>query len=332
MKKELKKYFKNVKEINLKKLEKIVQVKVIDPVTNKKRTHKVRIRINPAFGSKARISPERELRPVEIIQKISSKETSTCFFCDPENKCAKFAPEFGLKKLYYLNNSVVFPNSFPSGKIHGMVVYNFKFHDTDPRKLKVNNWVDGIKLVQKIGKLTRKKFVSTHINCGPKAGASLEHFHGQFHCEDSPLAKTELSVKLTDKKWWKSWVKTMFEEGLVIGFDRESKVVLYAEWSPVFGKAELVIVTLEKPSFQSMNGKEIRSVANFLDKAIKIIMKVSDQFNVVNLSTSAKGNFCNQFRIFSRAPLAQGLKSWEGYLEFMGETVSHIDPKKLVRL
>jgi hypothetical protein len=144
-----------------------------------------------------------------------------------------------------------------------------------------------------------------------------------------------LTKKLAKKSklWWKSWVKAMFKSGLIIDFDKETKTVLYAEWSPVFGKTELVIINLENPSFQNMNESEVKAVAKFLSKAVKIIMNnVSDQFNIVNLSASPKDDFCNQFRIFSRSPLIQGTKSWEGYLEATGETVPHISPEKLAEI
>ena len=39
-----------------------------------------------------------------------------------------------------------------------------------------------------------------------------------------------------------------------------------------------------------------------------------------------------KFRIFPRASLASGIKSWEGYLEAMGETVPHIPPEKLAEI
>jgi len=169
-----------------------------------------------------------------------------------------------------------------------------------------------------------------HVNAGSKAASSLEHFHSQFHCEDEPLAKTALAMKLGSKKYWKSWIKALLEEKLVIDFDEKNKVVFFVEWSPVFGKTEFVVMTLETSSFQKMNDKEISAVARFLDKAIRItIDRVSEQFNIVNLSAATRDNFCNQFRIFSRAPLNQGTKSWEGYLEFSGETVPHIIPERL---
>jgi len=120
------------------------------------------------------------------------------------------------------------------------------------------------------------------------------------------------------------------EAGLVLDFDAESKTVLFVEWSPVFGKTELVVMNLETPSFQDMSEPEVNAVARFLSRAVKITMEnVSDQFNVVNLSASKKDNFCNQFRIFPRSPLSHGAKTWEGYLEAMGETVPHILPEKL---
>jgi hypothetical protein len=82
-----------------------------------------------------------------------------------------------------------------------------------------------------------------------------------------------------------------------------------------------------------MGEKEIKAVAKFLDKAIRITMNnVSDQFNIINLSASPKDDFCNQFRIFSRSPLENGIKSWEGYVEAMGETVPHIIPERLAEI
>jgi hypothetical protein len=122
----------------------------------------------------------------------------------------------------------------------------------------------------------------------------------------------------------------MLKEGLMIDFDPKNKVVMYAEWSPVFGKSELVILNFESPSLMSMNESEIETVARYLSLGIRITNKISDQFNVINLSAAQDDDFCNQSRICSRAPLANGLKAWEGYLELMGETVPCVDPRKLV--
>ncbi len=327
MLKPLEKYLKGIRKTNLKKLEKTVRVFVVEP-SGQSKSSEIKIRSNPAFFSKSRIAPEREARKIEITP-LGFKAPSECFFCDPK-KCAKFSKETRLKKQYILNDSLAFSNLFPFGKIHGVVVHNYKQHIIDPRGLILNNWIDSIKLVQKIGKLSKKKYVSMHVNCGSKAASSLEHFHAQFHCENKPLAKTTLAMKLGNKKYWKSWVRSLLKEELVIDFDEDNKVAFFVEWSPAFGKTEFVVMTLENSSFQKMSNKEISSVARFLDKAIRItIDRISDQFNIINLSAAPKNDFCNQFRIFSRAPLNQGTKSWEGYLEFSGETVPHIIPERL---
>ena len=330
-------YLKKVKETNLKKLEKIVKSSVLDS-SEQLKTYEIKIRSNPAFASKARIAPEREQRKIENTSTVLQQSSSECFFCDPLGKGARFSKETGLEQQYYLNDSAAFSNLFTSGKIHGVVIYNYKKHVADPRSLTVNNWLDGLKIVQEIGKKSKKKYVSSNVNCGPKAAASLEHFHGQFHCEDEPLSKTFLSMKLTkmlskkSKNWWNSWVKSMFKSNLVIDFDEESKTVLYAEWAPVFGKTELVIINLKNPSFM-LSDVETEVVANLLRKAVKVTMEnVSDQFNIINLSASTKDDFCNQFRVFPRAPLSSGAKSWEGYLEAMGETIPHIHPEKLAEV
>lgn len=329
--KELADELKDIKEIDLKKLEKVVNSPVLNP-DDEPISFEINIRENPAFLSKSRIDPDRELRKVEITAGLKPKVLAgECMFCDPE-KCAKFSPELGLDKQYFLNESMAFSNWFTTSRFHGVVVYNYKQHVIDPDQLSLNNWIDGINLVKKIGKLSKKKYVSSHINFGPKAAASLEHFHGQFHCEDTPLAKTLLSMNTTKSSdWWKSWVKAMNNEGLVIDYDAASKTALYVEWSPAFGKVELVTINLENPCFQ-MNDKETEAVAKFIQKSVKIISEISDQFNVINLSASAKDSYCNQFRVFPRAPTSQSLKAWEGYLEFMGETVPQIHPKKLAEL
>ena len=333
MLKDLETYLKNVKKADLKKLEESIGSFVVDPSGQTKK-YNIRIRKNPAFNSKSRIVPERESRKIETVS-LGFKTTASmdCFFCNPKNKCAKFSKETGLEEQYYLNDSVAFSNLFTFGKIHGVLVFNYKQHIADPRGLSVSNWADGIKIVQKIGKLSKKKYVSMNVNCGFKAASSLEHFHSQFNCEDEPFAKTALAMKLGNKKYWNSWVKALLEEELVIDFDQDSKTVLFVEWSPVFGKTELVVMNLENPCFYKMSEKEALAVAKFLDKAVNItINNVSDQFNIVNLSASPKDDFCNQFRIFSRSPSSQGMKSWEGYLELSDETVPHIIPEKLAEI
>ena len=331
MMKELSDYLKDIKEADLGKLEKEVHSCVLNP-KDEPLEFDIKIRENPAFLSKARIDPKREKRKVEITAALMPKVLGEeCLFCDPE-KCAKFHPDTGLEKQYFLGDSVAFSNLFTSGKIHGVVVYNYKSHIIDPKQITLENWVDGISLVKRIGELTGKKYVSSHINYGLKAASSLEHFHGQFHCEDTPLAKTLLSMNLTKSdKWWKSWVKALDSKGLVLDYDDESKTILFVEWSPAFGKVELVIMNLENPSFM-LREREIFAIAKFMEKSVKIISEISDQFNVVNLSASGCDSYCNQFRLFPRSPTSQSLKSWEGYLEFMGETVPHIHPEKLAEL
>lgn len=326
---DLERYLKNTKKANLKRLEKVIESFVKD-ASGQTKKYEIKIRENPAFNSKSRIAPERESRRIETTSSGSQKISSDCFFCDPKNKAARFADETGLKEQYFLNDSVAFSNLFTFGAVHGVVVYDYKRHVTDPRELTLDNWIDGMKLVREIGKASRRKYISSHVNCGPKAAASLEHFHGQFHCEDEPLSTTLSAMKIGNKKYWKSWVKALLEMGLIIDFDKESKTVLFIEWSPAFGKTEIVVMNLENPSFKDMDDKEIKSVAKFLTKAVKLTMEnISDQFNIVNLSASAKDNFCNQFRIFPRSPSHQGMKSWEGYAESMNETIPHISPEKL---
>ena len=325
---ELQDYLKDVHAADLKGLEQVVLATVLDSADRLKE-QEIKIRENPAFSSRSRIAPERESRPMEITEELKPRLLSDCYFCNPE-KCAKFSPETGLEKQYFLNESMAFSNLFPSGVIHGVVVYNYKSHITDPRQLSLNNIIDAIKLVKQVGEASKKKYVSSNINCGSKAAASIEHFHGQFHCEDKPIAITMLSLN-RGKEWWKSWIKAMDQLGLVIDYDSESKTVLYAEWSPSFGKTELVVMNLENPSFM-MSDKEIEAVARFLHMAMKITCEISDQFNVLNLSASNDDDYCNQFRVVPRSPSSQALKSWEGYLELMLETVPHIHPEKLAEL
>ena len=331
--KDLQNYLNKTKKADLKKMEDIVESFVIDPSGNP-RKYQIKIRSNPAFHSKARISPERESRKIETITLgFKSAPMLSCIFCDPKTKAARFSNETGLREQYYLNDSAAFSNLFTFGRVHGVVLYDYKNHIKDPRNLNTSNWADGLRLVQQIGRDSKKKYVSSHVNFGAKAASSIEHFHGQFHCEDEPLSRTGRLMKFGRRLYWKAWVKALDEEGLVLDFDAKSKTVFFVEWSPVFGKTEFVILNLETPCFQNLSDDEITASAKFIAKAIKITMEnVSDQFNMVNLSGSCKDSFCNQFRVFPRSPLSHGAKTWEGYLEAMGETVPHIPPEKLVEI
>jgi galactose-1-phosphate uridylyltransferase len=334
--KDLSKYLRDIKKINLRKLEKTVTAKVKD-ASKKTKTYKIHIRENPAFFSKARIDIKRELRPIEIKKIRKSTPQRKCVFCNPFG-FAGFDPKTKLDPSYHLNDSTIISNLFPAGKIHGIILHTKK-HIVDARNIKIRHWVDSIKLVQKAGNLSGKKYVSYNVNHGSKAGASIEHFHGQFHCEDEPISKTLLSMKLTKKfsgksqKYWKGWVKSMLSEGLVLDYDPISKVVMFVEWSPVFGKTEIVVMTMETSAFQEMSQGEVEVVAKYLKKATEITTaNISEQYNIINFSAAPNDDYCNQFRIFSRAPSSQGIKSWEGYMEFMGETIPHTDPKKFAIL
>ncbi|MBN2203016.1 MAG: hypothetical protein JW700_02440 [Candidatus Aenigmarchaeota archaeon] len=325
---ELDEYLKDVQAADLASLETSITSNVLDPLENPI-SFNIKLRKNPAFGTKSRIDLERETRRVELTAELKPRALmNDCMFCDPK-KCANFAPETGLEKQYIQNKAITFSNWYASGIIHGIIVYNYTTHITNPIDLSHEEWVDGLSLVRKIGKLTKKKYVSLHNNYGLKAAASLEHFHGQYHCEDEPLAMTKRTMKNADKGYWKSWVKALNNMNLVLDFDQKTKTVFFVEWSPAFGKVELVIMNLENPSFVNLSDDEIDAVAKYMHRSVRIIREISDQFNVLNFSAALDDNYCNHFRIIPRAPMTISLKAWQGYLEFMGETVPHIDPNKL---
>ncbi|MFH1575496.1 MAG: hypothetical protein ABIB55_00955 [Candidatus Nealsonbacteria bacterium] len=316
--------------INLEKIRQKIEIPVKNPSSGEIKIHQIEFRINPAFGSRARIAPSRVLRKKEVTPVGLAKNDKECFFCHPEEKCARFPGQLGLKEQYFNGNSAAFSNLYPFGQTHGVVVYNCKRHQTGPQQLEFQDWLSGLELVQAVGRGAKKEYVSTHFNCGQKAAASLEHFHGQFHCEDFPLAKTKLLLNSVPKgkSYWPAWLGQMEKEGLLLDFDKKNQVAFYVEWAPAFGKTELVVITLKKSSFQLLDSGELNSVAKYLEKATRILSdNISRQFNMVNLSAGKKDNFCNQFRLFPRAPVSEGIKSWEGYLESAGEVGPSLDPQ-----
>lgn len=309
------------------KLEKKIKTKVFDPRTKKIEEYEIVKRINPAFNSLARINPAREKRPLKIKKIKVQKRKKDCFFCDPENKCARFVKP--LEPLYYLNDSVAFSNLYPLGEISGVIVHNYKKHVIDARSTTIKQWNDSLQLAKKVCIESNKKFLSYNINNGPKGAASQEHFHAQFLCQNKEFKIVELVKRLVNKDWWKSWLDFMNKKKLVIS--KKNNVYLYSEWAPAFGKVELVVLSLKSPSLLQMDKNEIMIVSKFLKKGIDFIAdNISGQFNMLGLSSNK--DFCNQFRIIPRSPLNEGLKTWEGYLEFMNETVPHISPESIAKL
>ncbi len=327
-----------VRAFSLGDLEEEIRTKTYDELNKRMREVKILFRENPILGGRARIEPEREKRKLETTHYEPKVKEEECYFCHPQEKCSKFPEEFGLKKIYFLNESVAFSNLYPIDEVMGVVVYNYKKHIISPIDLSYENWRDGLLLVKKVFEDSKKKYLYNNVNFGPKSAASIEHFHGQFICSNHELTITKRVRENINKfsssarEFWRTWVKAMFEKDLVLHLDEENEVALFVEWAPILGKSELVILSLNSSSLGEMGEKELRSVAKLLEVATKIFVEyVSDQFTILNISSFIGDDFCNQFRIASRAPLKYGMKVWEGFLELSGESVPNILPEELAQ-
>lgn len=322
----------------LNELEKVINTKVYDEIHKREVERKIIFRENPIFLSRARIEPSREERRIETSFVYPAKvKEEECFFCNPNEKCSKFSHE-NLNPIYFLNESVVFSNLYPIDEIMGVVVYDYKRHVVSPLELNSSHWRDGLSLVKKVFESSGKRYVYNHVNFGPKSAASIEHFHGQFICTDyesiltSRIRENVVKLGVSPKAALKAWIEALEEEGLVLKRDEVTGTYLFVEWSPVFGKSELVIASLHRSSLGEMEDFEIQKVAEFLDLATKLFFThVSNQFTIINVASFKSDEFCNQFRIVARAPLEHGIKTWEGFLELSGESVPHILPEDLAR-
>jgi len=332
------KFFEQEESFSLQDFEREVKTKVYDELNKRMREVRIIFRYNPAFSGRARIEPERESRKLETTYHEARVKEEECYFCHPEEKCSKFPEDFGLQRIYFLNESVAFSNLYPIDEVMGVIVYNYKRHTISPLELSYENWRDSLILVKKVFEDSGKKYLYNNLNFGPKSAASIEHLHGQFICSNYELSlvkkvKENLSkVSSSIKEFWRRWLKAMFEKGLVLHFDEKNKVALFVEWAPIFGKSEFVIISLNSSSLAEMKNEEIESVAKLLEVSTKIFFKnVSDQFTIINLASFPGDDFCNQFRIVARAPLAYGMKVWEGFLELSGESVPNIIPEELAK-
>ncbi|MCW1300958.1 MAG: hypothetical protein QW507_02910 [Candidatus Nanoarchaeia archaeon] len=322
----------------LNELEKVVNTKVYDEIHKQEIERTIIFRENPIFMSRARIEPSREERKIEtdFAYPIKVKEEE-CFFCHPNEKCSKFRHE-NLSPIYFLNESVVFSNLYPIDEIMGVVVYDYKRHVVSPLELNSSHWRDGLLLVKKVFESSGKKYVYNHLNFGPKSAASIEHFHGQFICSNyesiltSRVRENARKLEVSPRLALKSWIEALDEKGLILKRDENTSTYLFVEWAPVFGKSELVITSTYHSNLGEMEDLEIQKVAEFLELGSKLFFThVSNQFTIINVASFKSDEFCNQFRIVARAPLEQGMKSWEGFLELSGESVPNILPEALAQ-
>lgn len=168
--------------------------------------NEIEIRKDPLTSRICRINVERAKRPKQVkikereIENVAKKRRE-CFFCS--KNIEKLTPKFfGMKERIFKGNSVVFPNLFPFGKYHAIVVLDKKRHYFSLNKIDwkmlLNSFEASIEFFKKANEKDPEfKFPSINFNFLPSAGASIFHPHLQINLDKKPTFFMKILMEKT---------------------------------------------------------------------------------------------------------------------------------------
>ena len=304
------------------------------------------IRRDPLTGHVARINVSRAKRP--HVRSVETKEVrkntlAICPFCKENwNKTLQgYAEEFLPKKFIQVGETILFPNKYPFGKHHSVLVLGGKhFHRLG--EISPEIWKDAFMCiktyVEKVIKFERWKnaYVYVNLNFLSPSGASIDHPHMQILVEKDPLTEhkhiLENSKKFYRKRstsYWR-WLKKNCPKNLLI---KKSNVLhLMAAFAPI-ANGEIVGVGKEKSLFEYTK-KELDDLATFIAKLFQVLEK--NGWRSMNMAIMFPKNrdeaayFPTLLRIIKRPEPEAFYTADRGFIEvFYRESVIQILPEDL---
>ena len=332
----------------------IIKAKIKSPLANFSVVeNEVEIRKDPLTSRICRINVERAKRFKQIkitktkIENVVKKTKSKCFFC--QKNIEKLTPKFfGIKERILKGNSVVFPNLFPFGQYHAVVVLNKKRHYFTLNKFDSKMLLDSFEASIEFFKIANEKdpefkFPSINFNFLPSAGASIFHPHFQITLDKKPTFFTkvllEKSLEYHEKFNSNFWLDLIDEEK-----KREERFLgeigsfsWIADFAPFKNYQISGIINERISSFDNMKRKHIKDLSLSLEVIFKKLHKNGvEAINFSIFSGPLKEDLSDYFlinmKIVSRPSISKFYVSDIGFMELLhSEPVIETLPEEIAK-
>lgn len=294
-------------------------------------------RKDPLTGIIVRINKDIKNKPRKSFE--LNYKSEDCVFC--KNRILNETPDFFNFNKLILNNSILFQNAYPYGKIHGVLVPNFKDHVKNFSELRFQEFYDGFILIKDFVKrnfeLKGFDYVYINLNKGFPAGASQEHLHFQIIQEDSPTFYHSIIIEKS-KEYFNKNKKFLLEEY----FNEEKKerliyeddyLLLVSPFAPFRNNEVIGLIKL----FDILNTTEIifRKVLEKLFILFRVYEKLFNNFNfVMYISLNKNDKVFPFFRIGERKFLDiayMELYNWEYVISTIPEEYKEIIKEEFLK-
>ena len=268
----------------------IFEATLLNPLKNfQLDKHRIEIRRDPLTGLRTRINIERalrvkqsEIKNIELAE-IVKTSISKCYFC--ENNIFKHTPKIAgyTNGRFIEENSVLFPNLYPFGIYHGVVVLNMKEHYENYSEIDVKDIHNSLKVTinyfKWIHERDRKaKYPTINFNFLFPAGASIIHPHLQILLDYTPTLLMRIIIKKSLKYYekyksnmWKDYVES--EKKLEERYITEGKIVHWiASFAPRANCEVIGVLKVEKKITQ-LSEEELWNLSQDIHEIFKKYQK-----------------------------------------------------------
>jgi len=298
--------------------------------------YEIEIRKDPLTSRICRINVERAKRPMQVskedFEKIAMKTKKKCPFCHPniEKSTPKF---FGMKERIFRKNSVVFPNLFPFGSYHAVVVLDLKKHYLPLNKINskilLNSFEASIEFFKAVNeKDSEYKFASLNFNFLPSAAASIIHPHFQIMMDKRPTFYLQLIIEKSfeyyrkfSSNFWSDLIKEEEKKGeRFIG--KLGCFSWIADFAPIKNNQVSGIIEKKISSITELSKRELKDLCLGLEKIFKGLHSIGVKalnFSVFSgpIGEDISDYFLLNLKIISRPPTSKFYVSDIGFMELI---------------
>ncbi|MGC8933389.1 MAG: hypothetical protein ACP5KE_04045 [Candidatus Methanodesulfokora sp.] len=312
--------------------DKSISIKLLDPRVGFLCSEiKVEYRRNPFLPFYTRINIERSKRPKQV-----SLSDSHCPFCEIDRMAPKYQAEICREGRIKVGGAVVFPNLFPFGRYHSVIVMTDR-HELSLAEFEQRHFYEGLKAALELYKRVKNGYIVLGMNYLQPAGASIVHPHMQISIEEEPpfllLAEKERSFSYfssSGSSIWSDYIKSEVKGPRFIG--ESDGFVWIASYAPLAENEVIGICRNEKSSLMSLSDSELKGISEGLTRVLRGFHSIGIKSFSMALHSWPEDSpdFSLHVHVASR-PNPSGLYcSDRGFLElFFGEIAVGTSPEML---
>ncbi len=267
------------------------------------------IRYDPLIEHKARINLSRIKRPHVVANSKAGEEEKhkSCIFC--KENWDKFLQRFYKEKKFLVRGDcALFPNKYPFGKDHTVLILTGT-HELKINRIPLENWENAFSLIHEhYVERYDDGYVYVNMNFLYPSGASIEHPHLQILYEEKPLIFQSMLLNKSriyfDKTGEDFWISLCEEEKRrkerFIG--ELNNFIGITAFAPLANK-ESIFICKKSKSFFDLNANDIKDFSKTFSYVVSKFLSIgAKSFNATVMFPSREETdfFSPQIRIIMR--------------------------------